>query len=321
MRRLEDPDLHRTVVEAVLPFAHKAWADVQNPDSGTVRFEHDHYLKLWALSRPTLNYDFVLLDEAQDTNPVLEQVFSAQRDSAQLVMVGDSAQAIYGWRGAQDVMADFDGTELGLTRSFRFGPSVAEEANRWLSIADAPIRLSGHGETATTVGSVEHPDAILCRTNASAMQEVMDALAAGVKVALVGGGRQLRLLAEAARDLKAGRKSTHPELFLFSSWGEVQDYATQDQSGKDLYPFVELIDDHGVDVILEAIGKLSDERHAQLTVSTGHKAKGREWNTVRIADGFYDDPGEDGDGRANLIDEANARLSYVAVTRARARLD
>lgn len=67
---------------------------------------------------------------------------------------------------------------------------------------------------------------------------------------------------------------------------------------------------------LEAVGKLSDERHAQLTVSTGQRAKGREWNTVCIADGFYE-PGEDDDRQPNPIDDANARLSHVAVTRAR----
>jgi len=320
MRGLDGADNHQKLIEAVLPFAHKAWTDIQNPDSGTVRFEHDHYLKLWALSRPALKYDFILLDEAQDTNPVIDQVFNAQRGSAQLVMVGDSAQAIYGWRGAQDVMADFDGTKLGLTQSFRFGPAVAEEANRWLSIADAPIRLSGYDRIATTVGPVEHPDAVLCRTNAGAMREVLNALEAEVKVALVGGGGQLRSLAQAARDLKAGRKTTHPELFLFSSWGEVQDYAAQDPSGADLYALVELIDDHGVDALLEAVDKLSDERHAQLTVSTAHKAKGREWNTIRIADDFTE-PGEDDDGQPNPIDSADARIAYVAVTRAKRRLD
>jgi len=99
-----------------------------------VRFEHDHYLKMWALRDPVIAADFLLLDEAQDTNPVVEQVFTAQRDHAQLVLVGDSAQAIYGWRGARDVMTGFDGRRLSLSRSFRFGPPLAAEANRWLTI-------------------------------------------------------------------------------------------------------------------------------------------------------------------------------------------
>ena len=79
---------------------------------------------------------------------MLEQVFTAQRDHAQLVMVGDSAQAIYGWRGATDVMTGFDAEQLTLTRSFRFGPQIADEANvrdledrRFLILVDRNDRL------------------------------------------------------------------------------------------------------------------------------------------------------------------------------------
>ncbi|BCK53189.1 UvrD-helicase domain-containing protein [Nocardia wallacei] len=319
-RGLETPEGHGRLADVILPFAHKAWADVQNPDAGDVRFDHDHYLKMWALAKPQLDYEFLLLDEAQDTNPVVDQVFNAQRGAAQLVMVGDSAQAIYGWRGAQDVMSGFDGMQLGLTQSFRFGPAVAEEANRWLTVVDAPIRLTGNDQISTEIGEVEHPDAVLCRTNVGAMLEVMDQLAVGKKVALVGGGDTLRSLALAARDLQAGRNTNHPELFLFSTWTELQDYAANDPSGHDLAPLVELIDDHGIDVILDSVSRLSGESDAQVTVSTAHKAKGREWDTVRIADDFPEPENEDGSRPASIAD-TDARLAYVAVTRARRVLD
>ncbi|BFO23184.1 hypothetical protein SHKM778_95720 (plasmid) [Streptomyces sp. KM77-8] len=108
LRGLDSSGEHKQLAEYVLPFASKAWADLQHSDRGAVRFEHDHYLKMWALTGPRIEADFLFLDEAQDTNPVLEEVFTAQRAHAQLVMVGDSAQAIYGWRGARDVMAGFD---------------------------------------------------------------------------------------------------------------------------------------------------------------------------------------------------------------------
>jgi hypothetical protein len=172
LRGLEDDTLHAQLAQIVLPFARKAWADLQNPDEGVVRFEHDHYLKIWALTDPKIDTDYLLLDEAQDTNPVLEHVLTAQRGHAQLVMVGDSAQAIYGWRGARDVMTGFDGTALSLSQSFRFGPRLAQEANRWLTIADAPIRLTGTDTIPTELGTVDTPDAVLCRTNVGAMTAV-----------------------------------------------------------------------------------------------------------------------------------------------------
>ncbi|MEU3465259.1 UvrD-helicase domain-containing protein [Streptomyces sp. NPDC006733] len=326
LRGLEDKDLHAELTELLLPFAHKAWADLQHPEQGVVRFDHDHYLKLWALSDPTIDADYLLLDEAQDTNPVLEQVFCAQREHAQLVVVGDSAQAIYGWRGARDIMTGFNGTALTLSQSFRFGPRLATEANRWLAIADAPIRLTGTQALHTELGEVPDPDAVLCRTNIGAMTEVMAHLAAGRTVALAGGGHSLRTLATAAQDLKDGRRTPHPELVLFPTWGELQEYAEHDPAGRDLKPFVDLIDQHGTEEVLAAVDHLSPEGRAQVTVSTAHRAKGREWETVRIADDFTppkDTDVQDSNGHPlpGPIEDTEARLAYVAVTRTRNRLD
>lgn len=326
LRRLVTPDERAQLVDSVMPFVAKAWTDLQNPDEGVVRFEHDHYLKMWALTEPKMEADFLLLDEAQDTNPVLEQVFAAQRSHAQLVMVGDSAQAIYGWRGARDVMTGFGATHLTLTRSFRFGPLLAEQANRWLAFTDAPIRLTGTDTIPTRVGPVTCPDAVLCRTNIGAMTEVMRQLEAGRRVALTRGGQTLNALAMAARDLKDGRHTSHPELVLFASWGELQDYAEHDPAGRDLQPFVGLVDTHGPDAIIAAVDALSDETKAEVTVSTAHKAKGREWPQVRIADDFPPPPDsdqQDDSGRPipEPVSDTDARLAYVAVTRARRRLD
>ncbi|MFI6340817.1 UvrD-helicase domain-containing protein [Streptomyces sp. NPDC050535] len=326
LRGLEDHALHAQLAAHIVPFARKAWTDLQHFDDGAVRFDHDHYLKIWALTQPRIAADFLLLDEAQDTNPVVEQIFLNQRGHAQLVIVGDSAQAIYHWRGAKDVMTAFDGTQLALSRSFRFGPRLAEEANRWLAIADAPIRLTGTETVPTELGPLTRPDAVLCRTNAGAMTQVMDLLANRYRVALVGGGDNLRALALAAYDLKEGRRTTHPELVLFSSWGELQDYAAHDPAGRDLQPLVDLVDTHGTDAILSAVAQLVPEQQAEVTVSTAHRAKGREWARVRIADDFI--PPKDSDqldatGRAvpGPIDDGEARLAYVAVTRTRQRLD
>ncbi|MFC8094159.1 UvrD-helicase domain-containing protein [Streptomyces sp. NPDC057301] len=326
LRRLGTPDGRTQLAESVVPFAVRAWADLQNPEEGVMRFAHDHYLKLWALTEPKIEADFLFLDEAQDTNPVLEKVLTAQRDHAQLVMVGDSAQAIYGWRGARDVMTGFDATHLTLTRSFRFGPLLAEQANRWLAFTDSPIRLTGSETIPTKVGLITSPDAVLCRTNIGAMTEVIRHLKAGRRVALTRGGQTLTALALAARDLKDGRRTSHPELVLFATWGELQDYAEHDPAGRDLQPFVELVDTHGPETIIAAVDALTDEEKAEVTISTAHKAKGREWSEVRIADDFPPPPDSDqhdDSGRPipEPVSDTDARLAYVAVTRARRQLD
>ena len=299
------------------PYAVRGWEDICDP-RGRLRFEHDHYLKMWALTRPVLIADFVLLDEAQDTNPVLEEIFLSQH--AQRVCVGDPAQQIYAWRYARDVMTGFPAAHLCLTKLFRFGPRIAAVANRWLALASSSMRLTGSAGVASRVGRVRFADAVLCRGNADAMSEVLGFLASGVPVALTGGGEALRSLATAAAELQSGSRTSHPELFLFQSWGQVQEYAEQDAAGQDLRAMVRLVDTHGPTVIIDAVNRLSAEGHARVTVSTAHKAKGLEWGSVRIGPGF-EPPPVDSTGERRSLAEEEARLIYVAVTRAKLHLD
>lgn len=311
------PQEQGEIARLLLPYATRAWNDICSP-GGRLRFEHDHYLKMWALTEPRLPGDFILLDEAQDTNPVVEEVFLAQH--AQRVCVGDPAQQIYAWRSARDVMTGFPAAQLHLTHSFRFGPRIADTANRWLRLAESGMRLTGSTSMKSRIGQSAAADAVLCRSNADVMTEVLRFLDARVPVSITGGGDALRGIAEAALHLKAGRRTSHPELFLFSNWGEVQDYAEHDTAGQDLRSIVQLVDAHGPDTIIRAVDLLSAEDEAQVTVSTAHKAKGREWSRVRIGPGFAPPPADDY-GHQRPLNPAEARLIYVAVTRARDLLD
>lgn len=77
-----------------------------------------------------------------------------------------------------------------------------------------------------------------------------------------------------------------------------------------------LVDQLGAPSVIEAIDRLVDEHSADVTISTAHKAKGREWETVRISGDFHQPKDED----AGLSRE-EAMLAYVAVTRAKLILD
>jgi hypothetical protein len=312
-----DPRATDYVAGTLVRFAVKAWDDIRAP-SGRLRFEHDHYMKMWALTGPGLPGEFILLDEAQDTNPVLEEIFLAQ--AAQRVCVGDPAQQIYAWRAARDVMTGFPAEHVQLTRSFRFGPAIAEVANKWLWHAESDMRLTGAGPAESRVARTRSAEAVLCRGNADVMAEVLAFLESGVRAAITGGGEALRKIAEAAQQLKAGRRTSHPELFLFPSWGAVQEYVENDSAAQDLRSLVHLVDTHGAETIIDAVQRLSPESDAQVTVSTAHKAKGREWASVRIGPGFGP-PSVDDDGIQHRLGLEEARLIYVAVTRAKRTLD
>ncbi len=317
---LEQPEQRRAVEESVYPLAVKVWEDVRQV-KGQLRFTHDCYLKLFGLSKPQLPYDYILYDEAQDANAVTLRIVRDQ-DDAQIVAVGDPSQAIYGWRGASDSLGQFDAKHrLHLSQSFRFGPAIAAEANKWLDLLDAELRVEGFARVNSTVGPLAVADAVLCRTNAGAIGQVMAAIAAGQRAALVGGGDDMRRLAEAAVDLKAGRGTSHPELFAFRTWAEVQDHAENDPGGSDLKVFVNLVDKHGPDVIIDTLSRLTrDESRADVVISTAHKAKGREWRSVQIATDFRE-PKETEDGKQGQIQRPEMMLSYVAVTRAKLALD
>jgi AAA domain/UvrD-like helicase C-terminal domain len=319
---LDDQPTMTMLRETVLPLARRMWEDLTSPD-GQLRFAHDHYLKMWQLSGPVLPADYVLLDEAQDANPVIAAIVDAQTH-AQRILVGDRSQAIYGWRGARDAMTNFAAdARLALSQSFRFGPPIAEEANKWLAVLDAGLRLVGYDQVTSTIGPLEEPTAILCRSNSETIRQVMQTIAANKRAALVGGGQDIRRLAEAAITLKAGTGCSHPELWAFKTWGELQEYVDQDSDGSDLKTFVKLVDEHGPEVIIDVIENLVIEQHADVVISTAHKAKGREWPTVKIASDFAEPakPNADEDGEDQDVPAEDAMLAYVAVTRARHRLD
>ena len=121
---------------------------------------HNGYLKAWALTRPILKTDYILLDEAQDTNPVVLGVLAGQR--AQVVYVGDPYQQIYEWRGAVNAMDKMPGCEeTALTQSFRFGEAIAAEASRLLATLGEQRQLRGNLETQSVIAAAGAAEAIL----------------------------------------------------------------------------------------------------------------------------------------------------------------
>jgi hypothetical protein len=325
VQHLEPVDAYSDVENAELAkylvkYARTAWADLQLTQGGRLQFTHDCYLKMYQLSRPRLPFDFVLLDEAQDLSPVMASLFHFQ-DHAQRIMVGDSAQAIYGFRGAIDAMKKFEADHrLTLSQSFRFGPAVADEANRWLDLLRAPLRLRGFEPAGSVLRALDRPDAILCRSNAATIAQLIDTVRAGRRPALVGGGDDLIRLAKAAMDLMEGRGTAHPELVAFKTWDQVREHAALDDASGTLQTLVKMVDEHTPEAIVQLVESLVDEKRADVVISTAHRAKGREWDAVRIAPGFREPRRDPVTGRPRW-ERDELMLAYVSVTRARRVLD
>jgi hypothetical protein len=304
---------HAELTWHMMPLAQRMWSDIRSP-GGRLRFDHDHYLKLWQLSRPVIAADYLMFDEAQDADPVTAAIVQAQ--ALQKIAAGDSCQAIYEWRGAVDALSSWPcDARLYLTQSFRFGPGIADEANKWLTTLRAPYRLTGVADR-SAVGPVADPQVIVCRTNAEAFAQAYAALEHGRKVALTGSSaRALKGLAQAALDLRSAGRTGHPELAAFRSWDQVREYSHTGTAGADLAAGVRLIDSRGAAMILGVIDSLTREDAAEVISCTVHAAKGREWDRVRIGNDFP----RPGTGKA--IPPGEAMLAYVAVTRAQSALD
>lgn len=321
-RRVAGPN-HTLLCNRIVPMAQRAWVDVQKTE-GVLAYDHSYYLKGWALTEPTIGGQYLMFDECQDANPVLAKVVNAQAH-LQRVFVGDSAQQIMAFAGSVDAMAKFslkpEVVTLTLSESFRFGPAIATAANVLLDELKAPLRLTGTPLVESTFASLDTngpaADAVLCRTNVGALDEVIRLQAKDRKVCLLGDSKDLKNFVEGARDLQIKGETNYFALMAFDSWTQVEDHVASDQAGgDDLETMVELVNQYGVDVLLGALNTCVHERAADVVVSTAHKAKGREWDAVRISPDFELDPDATADVR-----EAETMLAYVAITRAKKMLD
>ncbi len=304
-----------------------------------VAIPHDVYLKVFerspALIRQAFqSFDYVLLDEAQDLNPVMRSIATASEKP--LVAVGDSFQQIYSWRGAEDALKLLPGEALYLSASFRFGTEIARFAAEVLATRPGgglPVPLRGLGP-AGAVRPVDDPTTapvVLCRTNAGCLRVAGKAALAGRPVHVVGGIADLATEMRSAVALFEGRLDsvTTDALKRFESWKQLREEADALQDA-DLLRLVEIVEDKVIVQTLVALERWhTTEDRAEIVVSTTHKAKGREWPLVALADDF---PGpvralkryraamaaDDADRVRAVIEEWH--VLYVGATRAKTTL-
>ena len=75
-------------------------------------------------------YEIFMFDEAQDINDVMAKVLIDNALQMPIIMVGDSRQAIYAFRGSVEGLSKVDATyNIPLTQSFRYGENIQHLAN------------------------------------------------------------------------------------------------------------------------------------------------------------------------------------------------
>jgi superfamily I DNA/RNA helicase len=315
------------LASAAADAATDLWNAIRDPN-GSSPVSHDCYLKMFFLGDHQMaGADrTLLLDEAQDADPIILGLF--ERHEGSRVLVGDSYQQLYQWRGAVNALGriSVDAAVMPLTRTFRFGNGAARWANRVLELLEENHRImpAPHPTSATVSDNSREVDAILTRTNAGALDEAVKALEHRRKVYVMGGAEALVRLIESAWKLKNGKKGSG-ELAVFSSWDELKSAAEGNRSGDDGDPslkiLVKLIEERGARVLAmctrlrECVGS---PETAEVTVSTVHKAKGLEWPRVMVGADFNRFIRREYGVVKRDLEEAC--VIYVALTRARHQL-
>src|SRR5271165_6319001 len=328
----------------VLKKARSLWHKMCDKNDVTVPMSHDGYLKLWQLEclrsgkvpRVFYEYDAILLDESQDTNPAVEAILARiiEEQRHAVVLVGDERQSIYQWRGAVNMMsrlgekidqAQIDGIKRSLTESFRYGPRAADVASKILSLGcQHKVKIIGRGkdEALSTLSSNPHSVIHFAGTNAINRYDPT----VPYKLNLI---RSIFYYFANQQHL-----ATDPTVKRFKDWNEILRHAKggdNDQDAesvdKELGAAVKFVEKHGyqtpeiLDLIVSRSGAPSQ---AIASFSTAHRAKGLEWDYVTVLDDFPKLGSEmerDENGELQLPDEQELNLLYVAVTRGRKWVD
>jgi hypothetical protein len=315
------------LVAVLLKGARALWsarADIKS----AVPIEHDTYLKLWQLGKPKLEgFDCILFDEAQDANPVILDV--VRRQKCRKVYVGDSFQQIYSWRGAVNAFDSLGTvTRLLLSRSFRFGEAVAKAGRDALTLHGRPtieVHFEGFEKVPSFVGAVPSGVAYghIFRTNAALLDEAFRLAQKKTPFAIVGDFENLLTFLASAYALYKGRLADVQDerLRVYRDFGELLSAAKYDAELKGVVKLVDAYGDNVPSYVRAVRSCRVEEAQARVILTSTHRAKGREWDYVRIESDFGGMPSGFKEDPSRPFEAEEINLLYVALTRARHGLE
>lgn len=301
-----------------------------------IDFDDQLYLPVvW--QAPFTKVDDLLTDESQDINPVqLAMMRMMLKPEGRLYAVGDPAQSIYSWRGGDSeainrIKTEFSAIELPLSISYRCPQLVVQEARRYVShIEPSPTAIAGNVETLSsfTPATFDPKDVVLCRNNNPLVGLAFDLMKCGVPCRILGreiGQGLVRLIDKMDAtdiddlDYKLDQYEAREILKLQAKGKEEQAAALEDRC-MSIRVFAHRLPEtkRTIDELVGLITRLFDDNPAGLlTLSTVHKAKGKEWPRVFILDRHLM-PSRWARQEWQQIEERN--ISYVAITRTQEKL-
>ncbi len=290
--------------------------------------------------------DWVLVDEAQDTNPARRMLARKMlRPGGRFIAVGDPHQAIYGFTGADNdaldlIAKDFNCRRMPLTVTYRCPQAVVAFARQFVSHItaheSAPIGavLVKDGAELLKLPKAHFGagDAVLCRNTAPLIDLAFKLIRAGVGVRVEGRDIGNGLIALATKWKRLTTLGTLASKLAEYRDKEVQKLLAKGQEMKAasvedrVEALLTLIDGQNaqtgsVKTLVETIQGMfgdTDGPVATVVLSTVHKAKGREWDRVYLLNREALMPSRY--ARQAWQQEQEVNLIYVAATRAKSVL-
>lgn len=287
-------------------------------------------------------YDWILVDEAQDTNEARRLVCMAMmREGSRMVAVGDPAQAIYGFAGANSNSMDLiknalGSIELPLSVTYRCPKAVVDLAQQWVpdfeahpTAPEGQVNLIQHTQLWEQKWDLAN-DVVLCR-NTRPLVGIADRLRKdhGVPCFVEGmSGKGLMSLA-----VKWGEDISMEEFEAYLDEYEAREKAKFTAKGK--AEKADFIEDR-CSILRDMAGKMREGattadlarridmlfndpgQGKALRLCTIHRSKGREWKRVFLVGRNRYMPSFWAKKDWELKQEEN--LAYVAVTRAKSEL-
>lgn len=282
-------------------------------------------------------FDFILVDEAQDTNAIQRAILrKVMKPTSRLIAVGDPAQAIYGFRGAdsnsmQLIAQEFDCVELPLTVSYRCPTSVVAYAHKWVQhIEPAPnapegeVRDIGQGWNGKTF---EAGDLVVCRTTKPLVSLAYHLIKMRVPAVIMGKEIGAGLISHIEKLNGRGIEGLMEKLFEWSAREHEKAIAKKQESKAEAIIdkrdcILTLIDtlketERTVPGLIRLIESLFSDKAAMVTLATIHKSKGLEgervfWLNASACPAAW--------AKQEWQQQQERNLCYVATTRAKSKL-
>ncbi len=331
-------------MDTVISVVHEMLEKSNKSCEQVVDFDDMIYAPLLSGAR-FFQHDWVLVDEAQDTNRV-RRMLAAQilRPNGRLIAVGDSRQAIYGFTGASadslDLIANqFKCVRLPLTVTYRCPKAIVTHAQKWVKHIEAH-ETAPEGivreldRTLLFKEKLTRHDAIVCRNVKPLVEVAYGLLQNGTPCHIEGRdvGKSLIVM------VKRFKVSTLAELDTnLREWFEKEkDRLAKSEQGDKIASLEDKVTTllsvihyqikkgnttpGAVIKFLDGIFEdtLEGKVAGSVTLATIHKSKGREWDKVYLLGRNLFMPSKYAKQDWQLVQETN--LIYVAITRAKKEL-